>query len=124
MCPQNCRSMPDADAEGSYGDPNCGDFLIVYIKVQDHHISDISYLVYGCSASIATSSMTSVLAKGKSIEEALNITDEDIVEALDGLPEHKTHCSNLGVSALRDAIRSYLRKNGMEDSNENSHTGR
>lgn len=121
MTPQNCRTMPDADAEGSYGDPSCGDFLIVFIKVQSNHISDISYLVYGCSASIATSSMTSVLAKGKSLIDALKISEEDIIEALDGLPEHKIHCSNLGVSALRDAINTYLRK--MEAQNENSNAG-
>lgn len=107
MCPQNARSMPDADAEGSYGDPSCGDFLIFFLKVRDDVIVDISYLIYGCSASIATSSMTSVMAKGKTLEEALKITDEDIIDALDGLPEHKMHCSNLGVSALRDAIKTY-----------------
>jgi NifU-like protein involved in Fe-S cluster formation/predicted Fe-Mo cluster-binding NifX family protein len=108
MCPQNAHSMPDADAEGSFGDPSCGDYLTVYIKVKDNHIDDISYLVFGCSASIATSSMTSVMAKGKGLDEALRITEEDIIEALDGLPESKVHCSNLGVSALRNAINNYL----------------
>ena len=109
MCPQNAHSMPDADAEGSYGDPSCGDYLTVYLKVKDNRIEEISYLVFGCCASIATSSMTSVLAKGKTLEEALNITEEDIIQALDGLPENKVHCSNLGVSALRSAIENYLR---------------
>ncbi len=124
MCPQNAHSMPDADAEGSYGDPSCGDYLTVYLKVKDNRIKEISYLVFGCCASIATSSMTSVLAKGKTLEEALNITEEDIIQALDGLPENKVHCSNLGVSVLRSAIENYLNKNRTEDSYENSNSSR
>ena len=124
MCPQNAHSMPDADAEGDYGDPSCGDYLTVYLKVQNNRVEEISYLVFGCPASIATSSMTSVLAKGKTLEEALNITEEDIIQALDGLPENKVHCSNLGVSALRSAIENYLNKNRTEDSYENSNSGR
>jgi nitrogen fixation NifU-like protein len=102
--------MPDADAEGSFGDPACGDSLTVYIKVKDRCIEDISYLVFGCCASIATSSMTSVMAKGKILDEAMMITEEDIIEALDGLPEGKAHCSNLGISALRNAIENYYKK--------------
>ena len=124
MCPQNAHSMPDADAEGSYGDPSCGDYLTIYLKVKDNRIKKISYLVFGCCASIATSSMTSVLAKGKTLEEALSITEEDIIQALDGLPENKVHCSNLGVSALRSAIDNYLNKNRTEDFYENSNSGR
>lgn len=115
MCPQNAYSMPDADAQGNFGDPSCGDYLTVFLKVKDNRIEEISYLVFGCSASIATSSMTSVLAKGKTLDEALKITEEDIIEALDGLPPNKVHCSNLGVSALRRAIKDYLNKNKMED---------
>lgn len=80
--------------------------------------------MFGCSASIATSSMTSVMAKGKGLDEALKITEEDIIEALDGLPESKVHCSNLGVSALRNAINKYLVVKRMEDSYENSNSGR
>jgi len=108
------------DAEGSFGDPSCGDYLTFYIKVKDRCIYEISYLVFGCAASIATSSMTSVLAKGKSLDEALKITEEDIIEALDGLPENKIHCSNLGVSALRTAINNYLKTNRTEDLYEDS----
>lgn len=107
MSPQNAYSMPDAHAVGSFGDPSCGDSLVMFIKVKDSFISEISYLVFGCCASVATSSMTSVLAKGKSLEEALKITEEDVTKALDGLPENKLHCSNLGVSALRCAINCY-----------------
>lgn len=112
--PQNAYSMPDANARGIYGDSSCGDALIIFLKVQDNVIQEISYLVFGCCAAIATSSMTSVLAKGKSLEEALSITEEDIIIALDGLPETKVHCSNLGVSALHKAINNYY-----EQSNAN-----
>ncbi len=115
MSPQNAYSMPDADAEGSFGDPSCGDALTFYLKIKDNYIQEISYLVFGCVASIATSSMTSVLAKGKSLDEALKITEEDVIEALDGLPENKVHCSNLGVSALRNAINNYFKANRTED---------
>ena len=83
MCPQNAYSMPDADAEGSVGDPSCGDAITMYIKVQDNIIKEISYLVYGCCASIATASMTTVLAKGKSLEKAKCIEEETVVSALD-----------------------------------------
>lgn len=124
MCPRNAHSMPDADAEGSYGDPSCGDYLTVYLKVKDNRIEKISYLVFGCCASIATSSMTSVLAKDKTLEDALNITEDDIVRALDGLPENKLHCSNLGASALHNAINNYLEMKRTEDSYENSNSCR
>ncbi len=112
MCPQNASNMPDADAEGSISDPSCGDSLTIFIKIKDDRIYDISYLVFGCPASIATSSMLSMLAKGKKIEDALKITEEDVAEALDGLPESKQHCSNLGVSALRNAINNYYSSKG------------
>ena len=108
--PQNAGKMEDADAEGTIGDPNCGDSLIIYIKVREGIISDISFMVFGCPASIATSSMITVLAKGKTLEEALLITDDDVVNALGGLTEEKQHCSNLGVDALRLAIFNFKYK--------------
>lgn len=107
MCPRNVGSMPDADAIGSCGDPGCGDSLTLYIKVKDNVITDISFLVFGCVAAIASSSMTTELAKGKTLEEALRITDNDIADALDGLPENKMHCSVLGATALKNAIENY-----------------
>ena len=107
MCPRNIGSMPDADAIGSCGDPGCGDSLTLYIKVKDNVITDISFLVFGCVAAIASSSMTTELAKGKTLEEALRITDSDIADALDGLPENKMHCSVLGATALKNAIENY-----------------
>ncbi len=110
MCPRNVGSMNDADGEGTCGDPGCGDSLTIYIKVKNDVIEDISFLVFGCAASIATSSMTTELVKGKTIQEALQLTEENIVEALGGLPEPKKHCSNLGIKALRNAIEDYCKK--------------
>lgn len=112
MCPQNVGSMPECDGEGVFGDPDCGDSLTVYIKVEDGVIEKISFLVFGCAASIATSSMMTVLAKGKRLEDALRITEQDIIDALNGLPEEKQHCSNLGISALKAAIQNYFEKCG------------
>ncbi len=109
MCPRNVGSMPDADAEGTCGDPSCGDSLTLYIKVKDNVIEDISFLVFGCVAAIATSSMTTELVKGKPLEEALKLTDADITEALGGLPENKLHCSVLGATALKNAIEDYYK---------------
>lgn len=107
MSPRNSGTMPDADAVGSSGDPCCGDALTLYIKVKDDVITDVSFLVFGCVAAIATSSMTTVLAKGKTMEEAYKLADEDITNALGGLPEHKLHCSVLGADALKQAIENY-----------------
>ena len=109
MQPQNVGDMPDADAVGSSGEPGCGDFLAIFIKVTDNRITDISFLVDGCVAAVASSSMATELAKGKTLEEAAMITDREIVEALDGLPEHKLHCSVLGATALKNAIEHYYR---------------
>jgi nitrogen fixation protein NifU and related proteins len=110
MRPQNSYFMQNADAVGDVGDPSCGDAVALFIKVKDDIIEEISYLVYGCCASIATSSILSILAKGKSLDEALKITEEDVIIALDGLPKNKKHCSNLGVRALRKAIKKYYKE--------------
>lgn len=110
MSPKNMHVIETADAEGDYGDPECGDYMILYLKVDSEIITDIGVMVYGCPASIATASMTSELAKGKSIEKALCISEQDVINALDGLPEYKKHCSLLAVNALRNAIYNY-RKN-------------
>lgn len=110
MSPRNVGTMPDCDAEAEYGESKCGDSLTVYIKVRDNVITDISYLVFGCAASVASSSVMSELAKGKTIEEALKLTDHDIVRALGGLPKAKIHCSVLGAQGLKKAINNYLEK--------------
>ena len=111
MTPRNSGSMVDADSIGTAGDPACGDSLTLYIKVKENIIEDISFMVFGCVAAIATSSMTTVLAKGKSLDEAYTINDQDIADALDGLPEQKMHCSVLGAAALKNAINNYLETN-------------
>jgi nitrogen fixation NifU-like protein len=102
--------MVDADSIGTAGDPACGDSLTLYIKVKENIIEDISFMVFGCVAAIATSSMTTELAKGKSLDEAYTINDQDIADALDGLPEQKMHCSILGATALKNAIDNYYSK--------------
>lgn len=109
MCPRNVGIMNDANGEGNFGDPACGDFLTIYIKVENNVIEDISFLVVGCPAAVATSSMTTELVKRKQLEEALKLTEEDIIEALGGLSESKKHCSNLGIKALNNAINDYLK---------------
>lgn len=110
MRPRNVGDMPDADGKGKFGDYKCGDKLTIYIKVADNRISEISFQVFGCAAAIATSSMTTEMVKGKTLEEAMKLTDKDITEALDGLPEYKLHCSVLGEMALKNAISDYCER--------------
>ncbi len=104
MSPRNVGSMPDADAVGKAGDPSCGDSLELYVKIRDNRIIRISFLAFGCAAAIATSSMTTVLAEGQTLDAARCLTDQDIAEALGGLPDEKMHCSVLGAAALQNAI--------------------
>lgn len=111
MCPRNVGIMNDPNGVGNFGDPACGDFLTIYIRVENDIIEDISFLVVGCPAAVATSSMTTVLTKGKSLEEASLLTNDNIAEALGGLSESKKHCSNLGMNALKNAISDYLENN-------------
>jgi len=89
------------------GDPGCGDALLLFLKISDDRIADIKYKIYGCGAAIATSSLASELAMGKSLDEVLQITAHDIAAALDGLPNAKRHCSNLAAGAFHAAIREY-----------------
>lgn len=113
MSPRNVGSINNPDGEGQAGDPACGDSLTIYIKVENQIIKEIKFLVFGCVAAVATSSMTTVLVKGKSVDEALKLTEQDITDALDGLPDYKLHCSVLGAEALRNAIHDY--KNRQEN---------
>ena len=115
VSPRNVGEMPDAHGVGIGGEPGCGDWLIIFIKVKDNMISDISFLVHGCVAAIATSSVTTELAKGKALDEAYRITEHDIVNALGGLPEYKLHCSILGATALKKAIDDYRKLAGKEN---------
>jgi nitrogen fixation NifU-like protein len=92
----------------------CGDILRVYIKVKDNVLEDVKFMTYGCGAAVASGSMLTVLAKGKTVEEALQITNRTVAEALGGLPPQKKHCSNLAADALHRAIEDWRRKNGRE----------
>ena len=108
--PRNVGEIKDADGVGTVGNPTCGDLMTMYIKVKDNIIEDVKFKTFGCGAAIATSSMTTELAKGKTIEEALNISRADVAENLGGLPPIKMHCSNLAADALHEAIKDYKTK--------------
>ncbi|GAB6056674.1 Fe-S cluster assembly scaffold protein NifU [Methanobacterium movens] len=108
--PRNVGEIPDADGEGTVGNPTCGDLMTIYIKVKDNVIEDIKFKTFGCGAAIATSSMVTEMAMGKTIEEALKITRDDVADALEGLPPVKMHCSNLAADALEAAIEDYKKK--------------
>ncbi|MCL7388193.1 MAG: Fe-S cluster assembly scaffold protein NifU [Thaumarchaeota archaeon] len=108
--PRNMGEIKDADGVGTVGNPVCGDMMTIYIKVKDNRIEDIKFKTFGCGAAIATSSMITELAKGKTLEEALKITRKDVADALEGLPPVKMHCSNLAADALKAAIEDYYRK--------------
>lgn len=108
--PQNVGEIKDADGVGEVGNPVCGDMMTFYIKVKDNKLEDVKFKTFGCGAAIAVSSMVSQIAKGKTIEEALKITNKDVADELGGLPKNKLHCSNLGADALHAAINNYLKK--------------
>lgn len=108
--PRNIGEIEDADGVGQIGDPSCGDFLKVYVKVEGERIVDVKYQIRGCPAAIACASVMTELAIGKNIEDALFIEDQDIVDALDGLPDFKLHCSVLSADALKAALIDYLER--------------
>ena len=110
MNPRNVGEIPDADGVGTVGNPVCGDLMTVYIKVKDNTLEDVKFKTFGCGAAIATSSMITELARGKTIEEALKITRGDVADSLGGLPSIKMHCSNLAADALHAAIEDYTKK--------------
>jgi nitrogen fixation NifU-like protein len=111
--PRNVGEIADASGIGEVGNPVCGDIMKIFIKVDDNIITDIKFKTFGCGAAIATSSMVTELAKGKSIEDALTLTNKAVAEALDGLPPIKMHCSNLAADGLKAAIYDYKQKNGL-----------
>jgi len=108
--PRNVGEIPDADGIGKVGNPQCGDVMWLYIKVKDNIITDIKFKTFGCGAAIATSSMITELARGKTIQEAKIISRGDVANALEGLPPQKMHCSNLAADALKEAIKDYESK--------------
>jgi len=106
--PKNAGFIEDADGVGEIGDPSCGDFMRVFISVKGDTITDVKYQIKGCPASIAVASVMTELAIGKDLDEALMLSDEDVLLALDGLPEEKIHCSVLGITGLRKAIQDHF----------------
>ncbi len=110
MNPRNVGVIEDADGVGKLGSPVCGDLMEMTIRVMDNRIADIKFRTFGCAAAIASSSMLTEKVKGKTLEEAMALTDEEVAEALGGLPAKKMHCSDLAVSALRLAIQDYYEK--------------
>ncbi len=112
--PRNVGEMKNPDGIGHVGNPICGDIMELYIKVNNNKIIDAKFKTFGCGAAIATSSMITGMVKGKTIEQALKISNKAVVEALDGLPPIKMHCSVLAKDALKSAIDDYLAKKGKE----------
>jgi nitrogen fixation protein NifU and related proteins len=108
--PRNVGMIENADGIGEYGDSECGDFLKVFVKVKENTVVDVKYQIRGCPASIACASAMTELAIGKNLDDAMMLTDDDIVNALDGLPEFKVHCSALGATGLQMAIIDYFQK--------------
>lgn len=111
--PRNVGEMEDADGIGEVGNAKCGDIMRMYIKVKDNIITDVKFMTFGCGSAIATSSMATELIKGKPISEALALSNQAVVEALDGLPAHKIHCSVLAEEAVKAAVKDYYDKHGI-----------
>lgn len=112
--PHNVGEIKDADGVGEVGNPKCGDIMRMYIKVENDTIVDVKFMTFGCGAAIATSSMATDLVKGKKIEDALKLTNKAVMEALDGLPAVKVHCSVLAEQAIKAAVSDYYRRQGID----------
>ena len=116
--PRNVGEIENADGIGEVGNPVCGDIMKMYLKIKDGIIEDIKFKTFGCGAAIATSSVSTEMLKGKTIEQALKLTNKEVVDALDGLPPVKLHCSVLAEEAIRSAIADYYRKQGEKSEEE------
>ena len=112
--PHNVGEIENADGVGEVGNAKCGDIMRMYLKIDNGMITDAKFKTFGCGAAIATSSMATDLVKGKSIDDALKLTNKAVVEALDGLPSVKIHCSVLAEQAIKAALRDYYVKNGID----------
>ena len=110
--PKNMGEIENPDGVGKVGNPKCGDLMELYIKVENDVITDVKFKTFGCAAAIATSSMITEMAKGKTLDEAMKITRQDVADELEGLPPIKMHCSNLAADALHAAIEDYRKKKG------------
>lgn len=111
--PRNVGKIDNADGIGEVGNAKCGDIMKIYLKIDDGIISDVKFNTFGCGSAIASSSMATELIKGKSVSEALELSNKAVAEALDGLPAHKMHCSVLAEEAIRAAVKDYYDKNGI-----------
>ena len=116
--PRNVGEIEDANAVGTVGNAKCGDIMKMYMKIEDGVIKDVKFKTFGCGAAIATSSMATELVKGKTIAEALELTNKAVIEALDGLPPAKIHCSVLAEDAIKAAIVDYYKRQGLEPPQE------
>ncbi len=113
--PRNVGVIEDADGVGEVGNPVCGDIMKIYLKINDEQvIDDVKFETFGCGSAIASSSMATELIKGKPLNEALQLTNKAVTEALDGLPPHKLHCSVLAEEAIKSAVKNYYDNNGIE----------
>ena len=108
--PRNVGEIKDADGVGTVGNPTCGDVMTIYIKVKDNRIKEIKFKTYGCAAAVASSSIATEMVKGKTLEEAMKLSRDDVANKLGGLPAIKLHCSNLAADALHEAIKDYRSK--------------
>lgn len=112
--PRNVGELEDANGIGEVGNAKCGDIMKIYMKIEDDIIRDVSFKTFGCGAAVATSSMATELVKGKSIQEALELTNKAVAEALDGLPPVKMHCSVLAEQGIKAAIQDYYKRQGID----------
>lgn len=112
--PRNVGEIKDADGVGEVGNPKCGDIMKMYFKIEDNIITDVKFKTFGCGSAIASSSMATELIKGKSVDEAMKITNKAVADALDGLPPIKMHCSVLAEEAIKSALLDYSQKSGVQ----------
>ena len=113
MNPRNVGTLENADGVGEVGNAKCGDIMKIYLQIEDDIIQDVKFETFGCGSAIASSSMATEMIKGKSVNEALELTNQAVAEALDGLPAHKMHCSVLAEEAIKQALKDYYDKNGI-----------
>ncbi|HIY22645.1 MAG TPA: Fe-S cluster assembly scaffold protein NifU [Candidatus Flavonifractor merdigallinarum] len=111
--PRNVGVLPDANGVGEVGNAKCGDIMKIYLKIQDDTIEDVKFETFGCGSAIASSSMATELIKGKPLQEALQLTNQAVAQALEGLPPHKMHCSVLAEEAIKSAIQDYYERQGI-----------
>ena len=111
--PRNVGSIENADGVGEVGNAKCGDIMKIYLKIKDNVIEDVKFETFGCGSAIASSSIATEMIKGRTIDEALALTNREVVDALGGLPAHKLHCSVLAEEAVKSAVRDYYDKNGI-----------